>query len=126
MTWSRLYLVHSKYSLLTSDRPIDMPMVLQSKDAYITLPIGPKLVFVASNDASALEDIKNKDHSAIVRKINERLVAQARQYVWGVDDSALAFVKKHIRTLPDREIMSEKARRKSLEDARGSSEPADQ
>jgi hypothetical protein len=124
MTWSRLHLVHSKYSLLTSDRPIDMPIVLQSKDAYITLPIGPKIVFVASNDGSALRNMRDKDHSAIVRKINQRLVAQARQYVWGVDDSALAFVKKHIRTLPDREIMSEKARRKSLEDARGNTAAA--
>jgi hypothetical protein len=122
MTWSRLSLVHSKYSLLTSDRPIDMPIVLQSKDAYITLPIGPKMVFVAANDDSPLKTIQSSDHSAIVRKINERVVAQARQYVWGVDDSALAFVKKHIASLPDRQIMSEKARSRSLEEARGKSE----
>jgi hypothetical protein len=119
MTWSRLNLIHSKRGLLTSDRPIDMPIALQSKDAYIILPIGPKMVFVASNDDSPLKKIKSSDHSAIVRKINERVVAQARQYVWGVDDSALAFVTKHIATLPDREITSEKARRKSVEDARG-------
>jgi hypothetical protein len=124
MARSRVHLMHSKFSLLTSDRPIDMPIVLQSKDAYITLPIGPKLLFVASNDDSALKNIRDHDHSEIVRRINQRVVAQARQYVWGLDDSALAFVTKYIRTLPDREIISEKAGRRSLEDARGNSKPA--
>jgi hypothetical protein len=125
MTWGRLNLAHSKYTLLTSDRPIDMPISLQSKDAYITLPIGPKLVFVASNDDAILRTLKTTDHSDVARKMNERVVAQARQYVWGLDASALAFVKKRICTLPDREIVSDNARQQSLADARGVQTPQD-
>jgi hypothetical protein len=50
-------------------------------------------------------------------------VAQAREFVWGVDDAALSFVRKHISTLPDRVVITEKAREQSLKDARGGISP---
>lgn len=120
MKWTRIYLKHSRFDLLTSDRPIDMPLKLQDKEAYILIPIGPKDLFIASNDDAYLQDIKRANHSDIVRKINERVVAQARQFVWGRNEAALSFVKKHMATLPDREIITERARQRSLEEAKGS------
>ncbi|MGM5002925.1 DUF4238 domain-containing protein [Tardiphaga sp. 538_B7_N1_4] len=123
MKWARIHLHRSRFDLLTSDRPIDMPIVLERKDAYILLPIGPKEVFIAANDDGYQKDILKADHSEVVRKLNERTVSQARQFVWGVDDRALAFVRKHMSKLPDRVIITDKAREQSLKEARGEIAP---
>jgi hypothetical protein len=40
MKWSRVSLADSRISLLTSDRPLDMPHGLGAREAYIALPIG--------------------------------------------------------------------------------------
>jgi Protein of unknown function (DUF4238) len=39
MKWSRIDLSKSNYQLLTSDRPIDMPLGLADPKAYISLPV---------------------------------------------------------------------------------------
>jgi hypothetical protein len=119
MKWARINLRRSKFDLLTSDRPIHMPIVLERRDAYILIPIGPKDLFIAANDDSYQRDILGADHSNIVRKINERTVAQAREFVWGVDSAALSFVRKHISTFPDRVIVTDKARQQSIKEVRG-------
>jgi hypothetical protein len=123
MKWACVNLHRSKFDLMTSDRPIDMPIVLQRLDAYILLPIGPKEVFIAANDDSYQRDLLRADHSEVVRRIDERTVAQAREFVWGVDDGALRFVQKHMSKLPDRVIITDKAREQSLKDARGEIAP---
>jgi Protein of unknown function (DUF4238) len=119
MKWAQIRLHRSRFDLLTSDRPIDMPIVLARRDAYILLPIGPKEIFIAANDDSYQQDIRKTDHSELVRRINQRTVAQAREFVWGVDDAALSFVHKHISTLPDRVIVTDKAREQSIKEVRG-------
>jgi Protein of unknown function (DUF4238) len=55
MKWSRIDLSKSKHQLLTSDRPIDMPLGLADPKAYISLPVSPTILFVAAHD----EDIAN-------------------------------------------------------------------
>jgi hypothetical protein len=57
------------------------------------------------------------DHTEMAEDINLQLVSQARQYVWGLDDGALSFVRKHICSLPDREIISEEAKELGLRQA---------
>jgi hypothetical protein len=99
-----------------------MPIGLKFKEAYITLPISPRVVFTACYDDSALRQVKEGDQTAIVRRINERVVRQARQYVWGIDDAAFQFVKKHINTLPDWQLISERAKALSAQQARGENE----
>src|ERR1700680_2678982 len=43
----------SRISMLTSDRPLDMPHGLGSSEAYIALPIGPRMLFVADHDGTS-------------------------------------------------------------------------
>jgi hypothetical protein len=119
MKWGRIHFFKSRFSLLTSDRPLDMPFGLQSQRSYIALPISPRVVFTACYDDSALRSMQQGDHSDTVRRLNHATVEKARQYVWGIDDSAEAFVRKHICTVPDRVIISEEARELSLQQARG-------
>jgi hypothetical protein len=96
-----------------------MPFGLKSQRFYIALPVSPRVVFTACYDDSALRSMQHADHSDTVRRLNHATVEKARQYVWGIDNSAGAFVRKHVCTLPDRTIISERARELSLQQARG-------
>jgi hypothetical protein len=55
----------------------------------------------------------------IVRKNNQRVIEQARKFVWGATDSQLTFVQKHFGKLPDREILTDQQRQEAIEAARG-------
>jgi hypothetical protein len=107
LRWARLNLPNSRHVLLTSDRPLDMPISLQSKESYIVLPIGPRTIFIATRNDLSLKAFTSKDQTKLALDINERVVAQARQYVWAVNDQARQFVQKRIGTLPDRQLISD-------------------
>lgn len=115
MDWTKISLGDSKHSLLTSDRPLNGPYGLASKDAYIVLPIGPKTLFIAAHDDRATKQLSATNADRVVRAMNDIVVRQARKFVWGIDDSQHRFVEKRISALPDKPIISEEQRRKAIE-----------
>jgi hypothetical protein len=119
MRWGRLNLWRSRHTLLTSDRPQCIPVHFQTASVAIVLPISPRIAFTASEDDRALQALAIGDHTDMVLQINRQVVSQARQYVWGLDDGAISFVRKHICTLPDRKFISDEAKALSLRQARG-------
>jgi hypothetical protein len=119
MTWGRLHLWRSRHALLTSDRPQCLPMHFQNTSIAVVLPISPHIAFTAAENPSALQALARGDHTKMVLQINKQVVSQARQYVWALDDSAVRFVRKHISTLPDRQVISDRARQLALQQARG-------
>jgi hypothetical protein len=119
MHWTRIELTRSKYSLLTSDRPLVMPVGLGHRQCYIALPIGPRDLFIAAHDDRFSRLLPTVDHTKIAKLMNKDVVRQARQYVWGEDDSQLDFVRKHIATLPEREILTEAQRQAVILAAQG-------
>jgi hypothetical protein len=119
MEWSRINLPGSKVTLLNSDRPVDQPLGLSDPRAYIAIPIGPRMLFLASNDATLAGRIAHGDPTKVVKLMNKTVVSQAREFVWGVDDSQLRFVKNHIGTAPERVILTPKQRQEALDAARG-------
>lgn len=119
MRWGRLNLWRSRHTLLTSDRPLCLPMHFQDASVAIALPISPHIAFTASEDDMALQALAHGDHSTMAEQINRQVVSQARQYVWGVNDRALTFVRKHISTVPDRKLLSDEAKTLSRKQARG-------
>jgi hypothetical protein len=56
MKWSRIDLSKSTHQLLTSDRPIDMPLGLADPEAYISLPVSPRILFVLPRPESTYND----------------------------------------------------------------------
>lgn len=50
MRWHVVSLEGSRFSLLTSDRPLDRPFGLGDPEAFIALPIGPKRLFFAARN----------------------------------------------------------------------------
>jgi hypothetical protein len=114
MHWSRVQLQKSRLPLLTSDRPLHMPIGLAQKDAYIALPIGPYSVFLAAYDDRLARSVGQSKHTDMVRKLNRQTVGQARQFVWGIDDSQLNLVKRRICSIAERPILTEAQRREAL------------
>lgn len=77
------------------------------------------LAFTAAENDLALQVLARGDHTAMAQEINRQVVAQARQYVWGLNDGASNFVRKHISTLPSRPIISAEAGELAHKQARG-------
>jgi hypothetical protein len=119
MRWGRLHLWRSRHTLLTSDRPLCLPMRFKAVSTAILIPIAPQIAFTAAENDSALQALAHGDHTSMAEDINRQVVSQARQYVYGLDDNALEFVRKHICTIPDRQIISDEAKQLGWKLARG-------
>ena len=124
MEWSRIDLSKSNHQLLTSDRPIDMPLGLADPKAYISLPVSPRILFVAGHNHNMADALRRANPTEVVRKNNQRVIEQARKFVWGSTDSQLTFIRKHFGKLPDREILTDQQRPEAIEAARGETKEA--
>jgi hypothetical protein len=60
------------------------------------------------------KSISDERHTEVARKLNRKIVSKADEFVWGSDDSQLAFVAKHLGTLPEREPITEEQRAAAL------------
>jgi hypothetical protein len=119
MHWTRHPLEHSKFPLLTSDRPIIMPWGLGDPRAYIALPVSPTVLFVAAHDPTFARSLAGLKQTELVWVLNSEVVCQARKFVWATDESQLELVRRHIGTAPDRTIITEAQKQESLAAARG-------
>jgi hypothetical protein len=124
MPWICVDVSQSKFSLLTSDRPLVMSSGLADPLCYLVLPLAPKKLFVASHDNRYAKTLPGAAHARIVKAMNRDVVRQAREFVWGTDDAQLEFVRKHMRTVPDRVILTDEQRQEGIAAARGL-QPAD-
>jgi len=114
MQWARITVSNARFTLLTSDQPLDIPLSLADKNAYIALPLRPAALFVASNNQGLIETLTRHDPSKVVRMMNLATVTRARDYVFGVDDSQFAFVKHHFGTTPVMPLISDRPLQEAL------------
>jgi hypothetical protein len=114
MQWVRITVANARFTLLTSDQPLDVPLSLSDRNAYVALPLSPTALFVASNNESLLEKLTRHDPSKLVRMMNMATVTRARDYVWSVDDSQHAFVRHHFGAAPATAQLSDSPRQDAL------------
>jgi hypothetical protein len=119
MHWTRHKLTPSKLDLLTSDRPIIMPLGLGDPRAYIALPVSPSILFIAARDPGFADSVARWKHTELVKQLNKSIVSQARRFVWATDDSQLEFIRRYIAAAPDRVIITGEQKQESLAAARG-------
>jgi len=119
MPWMVIDVSKSRFSLLTSDRPLILSTSLADPLCYIALPLSPTELFIASHDQRYAKSLPTKAHTTIVRAMNVDVVRQAREFVWGSDDTQMRLVQNRIRTTPDRVILSDEQRQEALAVARG-------
>jgi len=119
MHWTCVDVSHSKFSLLTSDRPLVMSGGLADPSCLLVLPLSPHKLFVASHDPRFTMPLPVARHAEKVKTINRAVVRQAREFVWGTDEAQLEFVRTHMRTVPDRVILTDEQRQQGIAAARG-------
>lgn len=117
MHWCCIDLRASRIPLLTSDRPIVFGS-LSDPDSYIALPLGPHDLFVAAFDDRFEKQLPKTDPSKVAWSMNRDVVSQAREFVWGLDDADIDFVRTYIGSAADRVILSEAQRQEALAAAR--------
>ena len=79
MHWAVLDMKRSKFSVLTSDRPLYMPLALAQLDAHLMLPISPTKYFVAARQRQTIAALNTVDRTTLVRTVNTEIVQQARE-----------------------------------------------
>ncbi|WP_338015104.1 DUF4238 domain-containing protein [Endobacterium cereale] len=82
--------------LLTSDRPVRRDYPFRSKNSLLTLPIGPKLAFIAANSRDAIDRSFREGEDVFVQKNNKQIVRQARQFAFAFDDSDREWVERNL------------------------------
>jgi hypothetical protein len=116
MNWGKINLSGSKIPLLTSDRPLAF-VALSDPNAYIALPIGPFDLFVAAFDDRFSRP--RQDATDTAWRMNRDAVSNGREFVWGLDDGQIEFVRTYIGSAPDRLILSRAQQEESIAAARG-------
>jgi hypothetical protein len=85
MHWTCIGLSQFNMPLMTSDRPLGFGN-LSDPTASISLPIGPRDLFVAAFDDRFARWSPMTNPTPVAWISNKDVVSQARQFVWGVDD----------------------------------------
>jgi len=98
MLWYVIDTSDADLDFLTSDRPVIRINGLMIEGGNLTLPIGPRKLYVAARDEAALRPILAMSHRHLVRECNRQVCDYAVKYIYGVDDTHLPFVAKHFAT----------------------------
>lgn len=98
MRWRVLVISDGGRDFLTSDKPVYLSHGLQNDDAFFSLPISPRKLFLASKSEAQLDRIEKFSKADLTQAVNKTVVQQATKYVYGTDDSQRNFVDKHLRT----------------------------
>ncbi len=98
MHWLVLDVPKDEIPLLTSDRPIWMTATLVEDDAFIIMPITPRKLFTAVVKPATQQRLKARRRRDLVKAVNKLVVQHSVKYVYGLTDSMLPFIQKHMAT----------------------------
>lgn len=98
MHWHVIEVPRAAEPLVTSDRPVWTTITLTEPDAFISVPIGPRQLFLATPDASTLRRLRAAPIEPMVRARNRFAIQHAVKYAYGEDDRALPIAQEHLAT----------------------------
>ena len=98
MRWCVVVTPDDAPPFLTSDRPLFMSKTFSEAECYLTLPIGPHRLFVATNTEETERKFKDWPPKELALEVNSQVAKQAVKYVYGLDHSEVEFVDKLIST----------------------------
>lgn len=81
---------------LSSDRPLFLSQTFSEPECFLTLPIGPRRLFVAANNEKTELAFREQQPNELVQATNLQVVKQSVKYVYSVDEAELEFVEKHV------------------------------
>ena len=104
------------HTLLTSDRPVMMTNGLGRPFGHIALPIGPRRLFIAAESADTISGILTQPR--IVGVLNDRVVRQAEEFVFGSDPLHFRFIERRLRSR-QRQRPAGRAKKKRMKLSKG-------
>jgi len=107
MQWRILKTPASAPRLLTSDRPVIRSNNLKGEQGHIALPIGPRLLFIASPDIRFLNDLLRVDQTRLVKECNRQVVEGAVRFVYAVDESQTRFIENRFGRTPQPRLIEQ-------------------
>jgi hypothetical protein len=107
MEWRVLETPASAPRLLISDRPVIRSNNLKGEQGHIALPIGPRLLFIASQDTRFLNGLLRADHARLVKECNRQVVEGAVRFVWSVDESQTRFIGNRFGVSPQTRLIEQ-------------------
>jgi hypothetical protein len=91
--------------LMTSDRPVMLTQGMLQYAGHYALPISPTRLFLAATTVDFAKQFASLPVGRIVREVNKMVVGQARKYVYAVDGSHLAYVRREMGKQPPPTIL---------------------
>jgi hypothetical protein len=92
MLWHVITFPETTYPLLTSDWPVELAF----NQGAVSLPIGPRKLFVAAASEDILKRIVRTPFDKLAKSMNRLVVERARKYVYAHDTSQTEFVRNHL------------------------------
>ena len=86
--------MYGGYSFLTSDWPVDFS--LGSRQPYVSVPLSPKMLFVASEDRKLLDEVNRTDGFKVTSYVNNYVVKHARRFVYSHDHSQERYIRNNM------------------------------
>lgn len=90
----------SRFSLLTSDRPIVRLQSLGLNKLLLALPLAPTLMFAMFSQRRQWRSLSRGDADMIVMESNRKVVEGAAKYVFGLDTSQKPFITANFGSKP--------------------------
>jgi len=107
MNWRILETPAAAPRLLTSDRPVIRSNNLKGDKGHVALPIGPRLLWIASDDMRFLNDLLRTDQTRLVKECNRQIVEGAVRFVWSADESQTRFIENRFGNQPQPRLMEQ-------------------
>jgi len=82
--------------VLTCDHPVIMSHGISDNKCLIALPLSPRFIFFATRNQATLDRIEAHEIIKITKIVNENIVNQARQSVYGANSLHLRFVENRL------------------------------
>ncbi|KQW30777.1 hypothetical protein ASE36_00290 [Rhizobium sp. Root274] len=98
MDWRVIEIPRTAHELLTSDRPIIRSNALKPPYGHIAIPIGPRKLFLASEDTKFLAEMERVDRHLLARETNRAVVEGAGRFVYSTNERQHQFVANRFGT----------------------------
>lgn len=96
MQWWCYDFHNASVELLTCDRPLIWHGGVNGEQFFLALPITPRLGFFITKNPQIENKLRSLGASALARKFNESVIANAVEYVYGVHDGAHHFIETRL------------------------------
>lgn len=96
MRWTIRRLDRSNHDLLLGDHPLIGSNGFAHETGHIALPVGPRMLFVATNNVTTERRILAQADSQIVRTANRETMWHAKRFVYATGEQHVAFVDRRL------------------------------